>query len=212
MRINGPMTKLLSCLMTILLPAAMVMADAPPVTLSATGPVVVNGKDTSAFTAIFSGDKLQTLESSTARIVTRGSMVELGARSSVVYGNNSVNIDSGTALVNTSAGMSVRTHQMTVAPMTKQGDRVKFLVTRREGETKIAALTGNVTVSYGENTLLLRAGEAMTRTDGSEESSAPPVVHFLSEDAGLIIVLAAALAAGLIYVAVTRKAASPSHP
>jgi len=198
--------------MTILLPAAMVMANAPPVTLSATGPVVVNGKDTSAFTAIFSGDKLQTLESSTASIVTRGSMVELGASSSVIYGNNSVDIDSGTALVNTSAGMSVRTHEMTVAPKTKQGESVKFLVTRREGETKIAAVTGNVTVSYGANTLLLRAGEAMTRKDDSGNSSGPPVAHFLSEDAGLLIVLGSALAAGLIYVAATRKAESPSHP
>jgi len=218
--------KCLCCCMILVFPAATMLADASAV-LAATGQVMVNGSALPRSSAIFAGDRIQTANDATGMLTLKGSTVLLGGNSMLVYDQQAVQLDCGSVLVSTTAGMRVQAGKVRVNPV-RAG--AKYAMLEQPGSLQIAAREGNLEVENGGERLLLTAGRELSLPGGcmmkaaegslpdAGEGAAEPqpqaagtVIAGLSENIGLVIGLIAVAVATGISVAATRPS-SPSKP
>lgn len=129
-------------------------------TVQAQGTVRVNGSNVPSSTAIFAGDKVETLAGSTATISTQGTMIQLEPNSSAIFSDKTLDLGCGSALVATSIGAVVRIAGITVTPA-GQG-LTKFRVSQTGGTLKISVEQGSAVVDDGAKHPL-SAGQSLTR-------------------------------------------------
>lgn len=213
--------RLWSCVLLVIFPASMMASDAVGM-LAGKGIVLVDGYPSTAGTAIFSGDEIRTGDASHATLTTRSMSVSLAPNSSLRVGTGSLEIGVGTLVV-TATNAALRVNGTRIA--TESGKFGKFLVQRDDSNLKIVALSGNVLVGEGQQQTTVPAtkgvnvgpdknGQDMTQNGGTGASSTIPksTTWLSNSDLGILIVVAAAVTAGVTLGIVNSRNASPSVP
>src|ERR1700730_5720713 len=95
-------SKILSCVMVIIPPAALLAADQPAAMLYSHGTATLNGNTIERSSAIFSGDLVQTNADSVANINATGSSVLVLNDSLLQYQGGTLNLEHGAVTISTS--------------------------------------------------------------------------------------------------------------
>src|ERR1700739_4094545 len=123
--------KILSCMMVIILPGALLAADLPGAMLYSHGTALLNGNTIARSSAIFSGDLVQTSADSVANINATGSSVLVLNESLVQYEGSAVKLEHGGVTISTSKLLATRAGAVTVTP--KAGVWTEFEVRDVDG-------------------------------------------------------------------------------
>jgi hypothetical protein len=160
--------KILSCLMVVIVPAALFAADSGLAMVYSNGTTQLNGISLPKSSAIFPGDLVQTATGSVAKINASGSSLIILSDSLVQFEGNAVKLERGGVTVSTSKALATRTGDVTVTPTASAW--AQFDVTNVDGQIRITAQKGDLTVSDGAGTTTLAQGQQTTR----EESQPQP--------------------------------------
>src|ERR1700674_5482589 len=160
---EGFLLKILSCLMVVIFPVALLAADQPAAMLYSHGNALLNGSSIERSSAIFSGDLVQTNSDSVANINATGSTVLVLNDSLVQYQGNALNLEHGGVAVSTSKLLATRAGSVTVSPASSGW--TEFEVRDVDGRIQIAARKGDLTVRDDRGTTMLAQGEQTTRDD-----------------------------------------------
>src|SRR6516164_9465413 len=97
-------TKILSIAMTLLTPAAMLMAETGNTMLYASGAATLNGTEVARSASLTPGDRIDTAGATATAVSQDGSKVTVNPYSSVKYEKSSVSVVKGSAAINTTDG------------------------------------------------------------------------------------------------------------
>ena len=161
--------KVLSCIMVVVVPAALFAADSGAAMLYSNGTARLNGSTLPRSSAIFPGDLVQTTADSVAKINAVGTSLMILADSSVQFEGNAVKLQQGSVAVSTSKGMATRAGDVTVTP--KESVWTQFDVRNVDGQIQVTAQKGDVTVSDGAGTTTLAQGQQTTREEPQPEQN-----------------------------------------
>jgi hypothetical protein len=161
--------KILSCVMAVMVPAALFGADSGLAMVYGNGTTQLNGISLPKSSAIFPGDLVQTTAGSVAKINASGSSLVVLSDSLVQFEGNAVKLEHGGVAVSTSKAMVTRAGDVAVIPST--GVWTQFDVTDVDGKVHIAARKGDLTITDPAGTMLLAQGQETTR----DESQPQPV-------------------------------------
>ena len=155
--------KIVSCLMVVIFPAALIAADQPAAMLYSHGTALLNGNSIARSSAIFSGDLVQTTADSVANINATGSAVLVLNESLVQYQGNAVKLEHGGVTISTSKLLATRAGDVTVSPAASVW--TDFEVRDVDGRVQIAARKGDLTIRDDTGTSTLAQGQQTTRDD-----------------------------------------------
>jgi hypothetical protein len=191
----------------------MAMLAAPQgATLRSTGSVMVDGKPVPPTSTVFSGDRVQTGADATATLTTDGSTVLIAGGSSIILGDNVLDLSCGTAMVTTTRGMTVRVNGITVTPTTPSA---KFEVGQGGHALSISSHEGSLSIQDGHGTTTMQPGQTSTRESASTGcgpvSNTPPPGRNWPANVGAVG--AAAAVGAFVYCATSNWCqASPDKP
>lgn len=168
--------KMVSCVLLFFFPASIFAADSNAAMLYTNGAAWVNGAHVPrTSSAIFSGDLLQTRSDSVANINEPGSTISVLADSLVKFSGTSVGIEHGGVTISTSREMAAVAGDVSVTPASNAW--TEFVVTDFDGNVRIAARKGDLTVNDGKETFTLAQGQETTRdetnTDAEKDKDSP---------------------------------------
>jgi hypothetical protein len=152
----------------ILLPATVLSADAGTAMLTSGQKVLVNGKQAQGRQAVMQGDTVQNNDTNVAILSVPGATISVGAHSSIVYQNDTIQVTGGAANLKTQSPMTARYGEITVRPTTTD---TQFVVGEISGKRVIAAVHGSLKVSNGSYEFTLPEGKALTQ----DTRPSPPV-------------------------------------
>jgi len=161
-------SKVLSCLMVVIFPAALFAADQPAGMLYSHGAALLNGKGIARSSAIFSGDVVQTNADSVANINATGSAVLVLNDSLVQYQGNALKLEHGGVTISTSKLLATRAGHVTVSPAASVW--TDFEIRDVDGTVQIAARKGDLTISDDTGTTTLAQGQQTTRDDSQSQN------------------------------------------
>jgi hypothetical protein len=153
--------KILSCIMLVIVPAALFAADSDLAMLYSNGVTRLNGYDLPKSSAIFSGDMVQTAVGSVAKINATGSSLLVLSDSRVQFEGNAVKLEQGGVTVSTSKLMATRAGEVAVFPSASVW--TQFDVTEADGKVRIAARKGDLIINDPAGATLLAQGQETTR-------------------------------------------------
>ena len=160
--------KMVSCVLLILFPGAMWAADSNAAMLYTNGAAWVNGAHVPrSASSIFSGDLLQTRSDSVANINQPGSSITVMSDSLVKYEGMSVDIEHGGVTVSTSRGVATTAGDVKVTPASYSW--TEFNVVDVDGNVRISARKGDLTVTDGKDVVTLAQGQETTRAEQSSD-------------------------------------------
>jgi hypothetical protein len=159
--------KVLSCIMVIVVPAALFAADSGLAMVYSNGTALLNGSSLPKSSALFPGDLVQTTTDSVAKINSVGSSLMVLSDSLVQFEGSAVKLEHGGVAVSTFKGMAARAGEVTVTP--KGSVWTQFDVSSMDGQIQVTAQKGDVTISDDAGTTTLAQGQQTTR-----EESQPP--------------------------------------
>jgi hypothetical protein len=160
-------SKILSCIMVMVLPVAVFSADQPGAMLYSHGTALINGNSIARSSALFSGDLVQTNADSVANINATGSSVMVLNESLVQYEGSNLNLEHGGVTVSTSKLLTTRAGSVLVSPVSNVW--TEFEVRDVDGRVQIAARKGNLTISDHSGTTTLAEGQQTTRDDSQSQ-------------------------------------------
>jgi hypothetical protein len=160
--------KILSCMMVMILPAALLAADPPAAMLYSHGTALINGNSIARSSALFSGDLVQTNADSIANINATGSSVLVLNDSLIQYEGSTLKLEHGGVTISTSKLMATRAGGVTVSPAA--GVWTEFEVRDVDGKVQIAARKGDLTISDNTGTTTLAQGQQTTRDDSQSQT------------------------------------------
>jgi len=166
------MRNILLCVVAILLPT-FALTQAKPGIVIVRGKVSINGKAVQHSDNIFPGETLKTGSNGAASITGEGVNASVGNSASLVYGNNSVNLDCGRVQVATLKGFTVEVHSITASP-TASG-LTKFEVSQNPRVLSIHALEGPIAIGDGQQRSTLNPGEKRDFQRGAPCAVAAPM-------------------------------------
>jgi hypothetical protein len=153
--------KILTCIMLVIVPAALFAADSDLAMLYSNGVTRLNGYDLPKSSAIFSGDMVQTALGSVAKINATGSSLLVLSDSRVQFEGNAVKLEQGGVTVSTSKLMATRAGEVAVFPSASVW--TQFDVTEADGKIRIAARKGDLIINDPAGATLLAQGQETTR-------------------------------------------------
>src|ERR1700692_4809989 len=160
--------KILSCMMVIVLPAALVAADLPGAMLYSHGAALLNGNSIARSSAIFSGDLVEKNEDAVANINATGSSVLVMNDSLVQYEGSALKLEHGGVTISTSKLLAAQAGATKVTPGARRWP--EFDVRDVDGRVQIVARKGTLTISDDTGTSTLAEGQETTRDDSQSES------------------------------------------
>jgi hypothetical protein len=158
--------KVLSFMMAIVFPVALLAADQPAAMLFSHGNALLNGSSISRSSAIFSGDLVQTSADSVANINATGSSVLILNESLVQFEGSSLKLEHGGVTISTSKLLSTRAGSVTVSPVSSVW--TEFDVRDVDGKVQIAARKGDLTIKDETGSTTLAQGQQTTRDDSGQ--------------------------------------------
>ena len=215
--------KILSYMMVIILPVALLAADLPGAMLYSHGTALLNGNAIARSSAIFSGDLVQTGADSVANINATGSSVLVMSDSLVQYEGSALKLEHGAVTISTSKLLAAHAGAVKVTPAASSW--TEFDVRDVDGRVQIVARKGTLTISDDTGTSTLAEGQETTRDDsqsqtknkkrkkGIAEAAAPGAAGAIFDSPITIGIAGAIVAGGTIWV-LTRDddALSPAKP
>src|SRR4051812_36266498 len=136
-------------------------AEAVPAILNVQGSANVNGSPVPGHGNLFPGDRLQTMAGSSATVTGDSMTVSIPENSSVVFGDNKLDLSCGGATVTTMKGSQIRSVGLVVKPV---ADIAKFSVFNNSEGLTIAPSQGSVTVDDGKGQpITVEQGQSYTR-------------------------------------------------
>lgn len=123
------------------------LGEVAPGILSVQGSANVNGTPVAQHGNIFPGDRLQTMNGSTANITADSFSVSIPENSSVVFGDNKLDLGCGGTTVTTLRGTEVRAVGLVIKPV---GVSAKFSVFNNSQGLTINPSQGAVTIDDGK--------------------------------------------------------------
>ena len=137
------------------------LADVTPGILNVQGSANVNGSPVAQHGNIFPGDRLQTMAGSNANITGDSFSVTIPENSSLVYGDNKLDLGCGGATVTTMRGTEVRAVGLVIKPV---GVTAKFSVFNNSQGLTINPSQGSVTIDDGKGQpVTVQQGQSYTR-------------------------------------------------
>lgn len=132
-----------------------------PAILNVQGSANVNGNPVSGQGNLFPGDRLQTMRGASANVTGDGMSVNVAENSSIVFGDNKLDLACGGATVSTIKGTQIRSVGLVTKPVT---DVAKFAVFNSAEGLTIAPSEGSVTVDDGKGQpITVQQGQSFTR-------------------------------------------------
>jgi len=159
--------KILSCMMVMIFPVALLAADQPAAMLYSHGTALINGNSIARSSALFSGDLVQTNADSVANINATGSSVLVLNDSLVQYEGSALKLEHGGVTISTSKLLATRAGSVTVSPSSTGW--TEFEVRDLDGRVQIAARKGDLTISDDTGTTTLAQGQETTRDDSQSQ-------------------------------------------
>ena len=163
-------TKILSIVMMMLTPAAMLMAESSSTMLYASGNVTLNGTEVARSASVTTGDKIETAGATATTVNQDGSKVTVNPYSAIRYESAGVNVVRGTAAITTTDGMAAKAAQITVAPKDKSAT---YEIARMDNNVVITSRTGALMITEAGKTTELEAGGSSSRTAEPTPAPAP---------------------------------------
>lgn len=169
-----PLTKIVSVVMVVLLPATTLLAQTPTptsattpsATLASQGDTSINGKKVPSSIAVFVGDRIQTGESSVATLTAKDASVLMFSQTTLTYGGNYVEMGCGAvALDITGNALSARVQNLVVTP---NGETAKIEITKINGKLQIGARQGSATVDDGTQKAQVETGKMLSFENSGE--------------------------------------------
>ncbi len=161
--------KMVSSVLLLLSPGALLAADFNAAMLYSNGPTWVNGAYVPRpSSSIFSGDLLQTRSDSVAKINEAGSTITVLSDSMVTFLGTSVDIEHGGVTVSTSKGVATTAGDVKVTPASFSW--TEFNVVDVDGTVKIFARKGDLTITDGKEVFTLAQGQDTTRSEQAPDS------------------------------------------
>jgi len=162
--------KMVTCVLLFLVPSSLFGADSNAAMLYIKGTAWVNGTNVPrASSAIFSGDLLQTRSDTIANINTSGSSITVQNDSLVQYEGSLLKVEHGGVTISTSKGMGTSAGGVKITPVASAW--TEFNVTDVDGLVRIAARKGDLTITDGNETVVLAQGQETTRQETSDDSN-----------------------------------------
>lgn len=177
-------TKIISIVLMVLTPAAMLMAETSNTMLYARGTVLLNGADVASSAPVVPGDKIDTAGSTAVTVDHNGSKVTVNPYSSLSYEADGVKVFRGGATVETNEGMTAKVSQITVAPVDKTAT---YEIARLNNKVTITSHTGALMITDAGTTSTLEPGASSTLNADPTQTPAPapaaqPFPHFPGSD------------------------------
>jgi hypothetical protein len=191
--------KILSCIMVVIVPAALFAADSGAAMLYSDGTTWLNGGSLPKSSAIFTGDLVQTTAGSVAKINALGSSLIVLSDSLVQFEGNAVKLEHGGVTVSTSREMATRAGDVTVTPTASAW--TLFDVTNVDGKVQIAARKGDLTIDDGARTTMLAQGQQTTRDESEPQENKKKKKGAAPAGAGGIVDSKVAIGIGVAAVA-----------
>lgn len=137
------------------------LADVTPGILNVQGSANVNGSPVAQHGNIFPGDRIQTMAGSNANITGDSFSVTIPENSSLVYGDNKLDLGCGGTTVTTMRGTEVRAVGLVIKPV---GVTAKFSVFNNSQGLTINPSQGSVTIDDGKGQpVTVQQGQSYTR-------------------------------------------------
>ena len=214
-----PLVRILACVMAVVFPASLMMADTATAMMTPMGKVAVNGAPVLQATSLFPGDKIVTSANSTASITGKGLSLLVPGNSILVMNEKEVELDCGSALINVSSGMGARFSNIKLAP---RDANARFEIRQEEGGFRVVARDGVLAVTNGSvptlqpgQTMFAAAGCASdpTPSNDSQRGGGAPIPA-AGTNVGAAVLLGVGVAGGLAAVVyfTTRTPSSPTAP
>jgi hypothetical protein len=163
-------TKILSIMLILLTPAAMLMAETSNTVLYASGNVTLNGTEVDRSASVTTGDKIETAGATATTVNQDGSKVTVNPYSAIRYESEGVSVVRGTAAISTSDGLAAHAAQITVAPKDKTA---KYEIARMDNKVLITSQAGALMITEAGKTTELEAGASSSRTAEPTPTPAP---------------------------------------
>jgi hypothetical protein len=195
------------------LPLPVLAANPNAAMLYTKGTAWLNGGTVPSSSALFPGDMVQTKVNSLANINAAGSSVMILSDSLVKFEGSAVSINRGGVSIKTAKGLQTRTEDVTVAPSSGVAE---FNVSNTDGELKVMALKGDVSISDGSSTTTLSEGQQTTRDLSSRKErkrhggAAPAAGGGIMDSP--IVVAAGGAAIGALVTWVALQSSNPASP
>jgi hypothetical protein len=167
---NCLVTKILSVVMMLLTPAAMLMAETSNTMLYASGTVTLNGTAVARSASVAPGDRIETAGATATTVNQDGSKVTVNPYSAIRYESAGVDIVRGMAAISTTDGMPAHAAQITVAPKDKSAT---YEIARMDNNVVITSRTGALMITEAGTTTELEAGSSSSRTAEPTPAPAP---------------------------------------
>lgn len=151
-------SRIIALTLVILFPVSLTLAEANGALLNCKR-AVVNGTPVTGSTAIFSGDTVKNGES-VSSLTAEGSSVVVSENATLTYQGRMVALARGSAVIKTASKMGATFEGMTITPVS---GNARFLLSNANGAPMVAALDGSLTISNGEQEVVLPAGKMMTK-------------------------------------------------
>lgn len=159
---------LVSCVLLFLFPASSFAADAAAAMLYTNGSAWVNGAHVPrSSSAIFSGDLLQTRAGSVANINAAGSSITILSDSLVEFQGESLKVEHGGIAVSTSKSVAATAGDWKITPVSNSW--TEFNVIDVDGNVKVAARKGDLTITDGKEVFTLAQGQETTQDESTEQ-------------------------------------------
>jgi len=163
-------TRMLSIVMMLLTPAAMLVAETGNTMLYASGKVTLNGTEVARSASVTPGDKIETAGATATMVSQDGSKVTVNPYSAIRYESADVNVVRGTAAINTTDGMPAQAAQISIAPKDKAAS---YEIARLNNQVIIISHTGALMITEGGTTSELEPGSSSSRAADPSPAPAP---------------------------------------
>jgi hypothetical protein len=163
-------TRMLSIVMMLLTPAAMLVAETGNTMLYASGKVTLNGTEVARSASVTPGDKIETAGATATMVSQDGSKVTVNPYSAIRYESADVNVVRGTAAINTTDGMPAQAAQISIAPKDKAAS---YEIARLNNQVVIISHTGALMITEGGTTSELEPGSSSSRAADPSPAPAP---------------------------------------
>lgn len=204
--------KVICAVLLFTFPLTMMGSGLNAAMLVGTGNFALNGVVAPSRTAVLDGDKITTQGNGAVAVTAQGSSVVISSNSDVVYRGNEIQVNAGTAQINTDHRMAVRVEKFTVTPAKASA---QYRVSHTSGLVLVAALNGAVSISDGNVSRTVDEGNTATISEDPAPQRAPAAMGtsaHVSKGVAIAVSLATAGAAAAVAIATTGSPASPSVP
>jgi hypothetical protein len=216
------LVRVMSCVMAVVFPLSAMWADTGAAMLYSNGSALVNGQKVERTSAVFAGDRVEAPTGSNVALTMPGSTVMAPANTSLVVGDNRVDVLCGSALVATRKGLAVQVSNLTITPAEAEA---RYEINHSATYLVVAAREGTLRITDGSRAMVLEVGETLTAKGGCASGSlynaralapnapaAAAASHQVESIVVALAVAAASVAAGIVVALVATRDTSPGTP